>query len=135
MAGLPKRSLANGLHDEVEIQDGNEHCNDPGNDPGNPAVDKTAHLGAGAGEVHQRHDGEDEGEGQDDLAEYQQTASAVAAADGGDDGSGDDGDGAGDEAAQPGLDSDFEEALHDNLAGESADDGGVLAAGEQADAE
>jgi hypothetical protein len=47
--------------------------------------------------VHEGHCGEDEGEGQDDLAKYQQAAGAVVADDGSDDGRGDDGDGADDE--------------------------------------
>ncbi len=42
---------------------------------------------------------------------------------------------AGDQPAQPGVQADVEEALHDDLAGQRAGEGGVLAGGEQGEGE
>ena len=70
-----------------------------------------------------------------DLAEREQVVDAAVAADADDEDGGKDGQRAGDEPADPGLDAPVHEAFHHDLAGERAGDGAALAAGQQRDGE
>ncbi len=83
---------------------------------------------------HGEH-GEGELEGEDDLAEGEEVGDAAVAAEADDEDGGEDGEGTGDEATEPGGDAPVHEAFHDDLSGEGAGDGGALPAGEEGDGE
>ena len=110
---------------EVEEEDGSG--DDPGDHDGEARVDEFAHAAAVVGELDQWNHGEWELEAEDDLTEYEEHADFVFAEDTDHENRRDDGDTARDEAAEPGLEADLEEAFHDDLAGESARESGVLA--------
>jgi len=74
-------------------------------------------------------------EAENDLAEDEKHADFVFAEDTDDENGGKNGDAARDEAANPGFETDLEEAFHDNLPGERAGDRRVLAGGEESASE
>ena len=83
--------------------------------------------------MQQREHGEGKLQGEHDLAEGEQVGDTAVAAQANDEDGGQNGQGAGDETAHPGLDAPVHEAFHDDLAGERAGDGAALTAGEQGD--
>ena len=93
--------------------------------------DELAHLGAVAGEAHQRPDGETELQAQRDLAGDEQFRGLALAEETDDAHGGHDGDGAGDQPPQPGAQPDVQKSFHHDLAGERAGERGVLAGSQQ----
>ena len=128
-------SAHGGLDEEPGVEQGNDDGGGPGEALEPAAVDEPAHELAIAGEEDEGDDGEAELEGEDHLAEDEELLGSLFSGDGDNEDGGDDGEAAGDEAAEPLGDADVDEALHDNLAGEGAGNGGVLAGGKQSDGE
>ena len=124
-----------GLDEEPGVEAGDDEGGGPGEELQGAAVDEFAHEAALSGEDHERHDGEAELKRENDLAEDEELLGSLLAVDGDDDDGGDDGQTAGDEAAQPRGDLEVNEAFHDDLAGEGSCNGRVLAGGEQSDGE
>ncbi|PMB67043.1 hypothetical protein BM221_006705 [Beauveria bassiana] len=83
-----------------------------------------SHVAAAAGKVNERQRGKGQDGAEDDLGGVEGGVEAFAANGGGDDERRRDADGAGDEAAHPGLDLPAQGALGDHLAGNGADDAG-----------
>ena len=113
----------------VEEEDG--RGDEPGDDGGGAGVYEITHLGALAGELHQRNHGEWQLKTENHLAEDQKRGELPFPGNRDDEDGGENGDRAGDQAAQPGLQADIEKTFHDDLAGKRAGERGVLPGGEQ----
>src|ERR1035438_4096473 len=105
-----------GQQPDVERQD--QHGRGP-REPLHPEfVGECAHAAAVAGEMNQGNDGERQLHAQNHLAEDEQLVGALVARNVNDEGGGNDGDRARDEAAQPRAHADVQEAFHHDLAGQ-----------------
>src|ERR1700674_1710842 len=113
----------------VEEEDGSS--NDPGDDGSEARVGEFPHSGSAAGELDEGDHREGQLKAENDLAENEQRGDFILAGYADDERGGDDGNGAGDEAAEPGFQANVEKAFHHNLAGKGAGEGGVLARGQQ----
>jgi len=76
-----KLVIDDAVDDQVDVETSYDDCKQPRANCGNPAVDKVAHLGAGAGEVHQGEYSEAQGERQNNLTQNQQLPSTRIAHD------------------------------------------------------
>ena len=81
--------------------------------------------------MNQGNHGERQLKAEYDLAKDQKRGQLPFPGNADDENRGNNGDGAGDEAAQPGPQADIEKTFHDDLAGEGAGERGVLPGGEQ----
>ena len=106
--------------------------NGPAEDFDPERVGEFAHFCPIVGEAHERPDGKAELQAERHLAGHEQIVGFGLAVEADDENGGDDGDGAGDQTAEPGPQPDVEKSFHDNLAGEGAGERRVLARGEQA---
>src|SRR6266571_1767069 len=127
----PGSGCAEDEPEELGVEEKDGGSDDPSNDGDQTRVGELTHFGAVACELDERDDRKGQLKTQDNLAENQQRRDFVLASDADDQGGGNDGHGASDEAAEPGLEANVQEAFHDNLARESAGERGVLAGGEQ----
>ncbi len=117
--------------DELGVEEEDGRGDDPGDDGGEPRIGEFAHLGAVARKLDQRDHREGQLKAENHLAENKQRGDFVLAGETNNQGGRNDGDGAGDEPAKPGLEPKVEKTFHDNLAGQGAGERGVLAGGEQ----
>src|SRR5260370_34168260 len=117
--------------DELGIEEQDGRSDDPGDDGGESRIGEFAHFGAVARKLDQRDHREGQLKAENHLAENKQRGDFVLAGKTNDQGGRNDGDGAGDEPAEPGLEANVEKTFHHNLAGQSAGERGVLAGGEQ----
>ncbi|MNS62198.1 hypothetical protein D3C72_952500 [compost metagenome] len=113
------------IHQQLHIQRRNHHRDQPGEGRKPERRAQLAHLRPVGGEHDEREDGEGELQAEHHLRQDQEFGRAAVAIEDGDAGGGDDGDGAGDEAAQPGGEPHLEEAFHHDLARKRCRDGGV----------
>src|SRR5579863_1228859 len=115
----------------VDVHDGDQDSTGPTGKQQKAAVLPIAHALAGTGELQQRKHGERKLQREYDLAEGQQFGDAAISAEANDENGREDGEGACDQAADPGTDAPVHEAFHHDLAGECARDGAALTACEE----
>jgi len=113
----------------VEEEDGGR--DDPGDDNGDAGVGELAHFVAVAGELRQRDYGKGQLKAQNDLAQDEQRGDSAFTVKADDEDGGKNGDRASDQAAQPRLETNLQKTFHDNLAGKSAGERGILAGSQE----
>jgi hypothetical protein len=125
-----------GAEDEVEefaVEKEDGGGDGPGDDSGQAGVGKFSHFGAAAGELDERYYRERQLKTEDDLAEDEKRGYFVFTGEADDDDGRKNSDTASNKTTKPGLEANFEKPLHDDLAGESAGERGVLSGGEKRD--
>src|SRR5712692_1864167 len=121
--------------EQLGVEEENGGSDNPGDDRGEPRICEFAHLGTVASKLDQRNHRERQLKTENHLTENEQRGDFVLAGKTNDQGRRNDGEGAGDEPAKPGLEANVEKAFHDDLAGQCAGERGVLARGEQSASE
>ena len=110
----------------VDVHESDQDSTGPAGGEQEEAVFPLAHTSLGAGEMQQREHGEGELQCQHHLAQREQFGDTVVAAQTNDQDRGENGEGARDQPAHPGLDPPVHEAFHHYLTGEGSGDGAAL---------
>jgi hypothetical protein len=129
--GIANLIGAEDLDEEVAVKSSYDECEDGGQNLDNEPINELAHHLPRVSEVNQGNDGKGKGERQDDLAQNKELARCLLSSNSSNYSSWYDCDKACDQPANPRPDADVDEALHHNLARQSAGDGGILATAQQ----
>src|SRR6266704_6066491 len=131
MAGTPEELAAEDKPEEFGVEQENGGRDDPGDDRNQARVGELAHFRAVGRELDKRDHREGQLKAQNHLAENKQRSDFVIASNANHHCCRNNRDRASNEAAQPRLEANVEEAFHNNLTRERAGERGVLAGGEQ----
>src|SRR3954466_6999472 len=110
--------VAERLPEQPRVETGDNECHEIREDLEPRRVHELAHLHAVGREHHERKDGERELKTEHDLARHQEPRGPTFPVQDGDDSSRHNGNRPCDEPPEPGPDTNIEESLHDDLAGE-----------------